>query len=373
SARVRFSSQPGVTHTIPASNEVSLEDLRNLPLPSHVSDEAYHMDIFTAASIGNVEIVERWLRNNDAANAVNRSGWSALLYAAQLDHAEICGILVSRGANVNQANKKGQTSLMLAAACGNLNTVKVLLERGADVRAADRKGREALHVAAACSQQLIVAELLTKGADPNAQDKELMTPTLEACTAGHEQTLLSLLAKGGNAYACNAQGEDGRLLAADSAKILEVIEGAPRSLTELLVRMSLEKYEDKLREENVDSLDVFFDLNDQDLTDMKIPYGPKKRMLAVIDHYEKTKEINPGAVESGNSPAVSRIDAPSSVQQQEVASTLRHIVQQNDECKRLAMTAFEHREDPAQLCQLLAQIINCCDQIATRLARHSTS
>ncbi|GMR49100.1 hypothetical protein PMAYCL1PPCAC_19295, partial [Pristionchus mayeri] len=215
---------------------------------------------------------------------------------------------------VNHANNKGQTALMLAAAEEHLATVKVLLEGGAGVCAVDRRGRRALQVAGAFSQQMIIDALLNGGAGS----------------------------------------------------------GLPRSLTELLVKMNLEKYEDKLREENVDSLNVFFDLNDQDLTDMKIPYGPKKRMLAVIDHYEKTKEINPFAVES-NSPAVSRMDAPSSVQQQEIISTLRHIAQQNDACKRLAMTSFEHREDPAQLCQLLPQIINCCDQIATRLARHSTS
>lgn len=45
----------------------------------------------------------------------------------------------------------------------------------------------------------------------------------------------------------------------------------------------------------------------------------------------------------GYGSSLSQIDAPSSVQQQEISSTLRNIAQQNDACKRLAMTAFEHR------------------------------
>ncbi|GMR49102.1 hypothetical protein PMAYCL1PPCAC_19297, partial [Pristionchus mayeri] len=84
SARVRFSSQPRVTHANPASPEASLEHLMNMPLPSIRPDEdiseayqgeiaePYHVDILESSR---VDIFRRCLiRNNDSAKAVNRTG-----------------------------------------------------------------------------------------------------------------------------------------------------------------------------------------------------------------------------------------------------------------------------------------------------------
>jgi len=104
---------------------------RCLSLPEVFDEEKYSMDPFTAASLGNSDLVDKALSRGGEyfqPDSCNGDGWTGLMYAAYLGHRSL---LLSKGANVDKRNRRGQTALMLAAGCGNTGLVRLLLSRGA--------------------------------------------------------------------------------------------------------------------------------------------------------------------------------------------------------------------------------------------------
>jgi len=65
---------------------------------------------------------------------VNRSGWSALHYAASGSDARIVALLLDRGADIDAGSPNRSTPLMMAARYGSEACVSLLLARGADAR-----------------------------------------------------------------------------------------------------------------------------------------------------------------------------------------------------------------------------------------------
>lgn len=141
----------------------------------------------------------------------------------------------------------------------------------------------------------------------------------EAAATGHEITFLALLEKGGSLEQTNSKGENASHIASgcDNQKIQQIISdhqaetakqaplaggrAARRTLSELLEEMDLGRYIDQFRHENVD-LEVFFELKEQDFVDMRIAYGPKKRMLDVIQRYKTTGVIRTDAFDTPQAP-----------------------------------------------------------------------
>ncbi|KHJ98981.1 hypothetical protein OESDEN_01038 [Oesophagostomum dentatum] len=290
---------------------------------------------------------------------------------------------------------------MMAAACGNLQVVRLLLEHGASVNRADSKDRQALHYASSCSQNAVADALLQAGADPNAADVDGMTPLLEACASGHELTTTSLLEFGGDPFIKNARGEDCHAIAGDAPKIQQLIKEhiqrsgnkaftpvepqrparRPHTLEELLEEMNLLRLIDKFKAENID-LNLFFDLAEKDFEEMGIAYGPKKRMLTVIDRYRKTGQISCEPIEVEVAPPPPYTVRPYFVQlctttedggQKEMIASMRYIRQMNDMTKQLAMEALEvarRSNNGDALRPLIIGIIDSVENITTRIARH---
>ncbi|KAJ1363178.1 hypothetical protein KIN20_022983 [Parelaphostrongylus tenuis] len=327
SSRVRFSSaRPGVAYVSPTGEQDNTEsslvtEILSKPMPPLHQEDNFRMDAHTAASIGDVGVIHALLASKKLdPNAKNLSEWTPLLYAAYLGHTNVCTVLIDAGAKLDDCNLKGQTALMMASACGNLQVVRLLLERGASVNRADSQDRQALHYASSCSQNVVVDALLQAGADPNAPDVEGMTPLLEASSSGHELTICSLLEYGGDPLLRNCRGEDCQALAGDE-KIQQLLidhikrrsstgfnnesprTRRPRTLDDLLEGMNLSRLSEKFKSENID-LNLFFDLTEKDFEEMGIAYGPKKRMLTVIDQYRKSGQISyePLEVELAHSP-----------------------------------------------------------------------
>jgi ankyrin repeat protein len=67
-----------------------------------------------------------------------------LICAAWYGHADICKILIAKGADLEAKDNEGNTALMRAAENLHHSAVKCLISHGADVNAKDNKGENAL-------------------------------------------------------------------------------------------------------------------------------------------------------------------------------------------------------------------------------------
>ena len=66
--------------------------------------------------------------NGANVNAVDNNGWTALMFAADRDQADITHLLMGRGADPNVKSKEGETALMIATEGKHEATAKVLKE-----------------------------------------------------------------------------------------------------------------------------------------------------------------------------------------------------------------------------------------------------
>jgi ankyrin repeat protein len=78
--------------------------------------------------ISKPEGVRALLMNSANINAVDKNGWSALMFAASQDESDIVRILMSRGADPNLKSKEGETALMIATSGQHKETAGVLRE-----------------------------------------------------------------------------------------------------------------------------------------------------------------------------------------------------------------------------------------------------
>ncbi|CAB0033543.1 unnamed protein product [Trichogramma brassicae] len=103
-------------------------------------------------------------------------GMTALMLAAQEGHANLCELLLDKGAQLEDQDVRGHGALTWACMRGRIQAVQLLLERGADVAACDRAGRSPLDLAACQVNQKIVQLLLDKGAAIEHVDHKGMRP-----------------------------------------------------------------------------------------------------------------------------------------------------------------------------------------------------
>lgn len=102
----------------------------------------------------------------------DRSGWTALHWAAAKDHEQALAWLLNKGASVH-ASGGSSTALIIAAHLGHSECVAELLAHGAAPNACDKKGLSAWHHAAASGSVNTVVALIGSGASlAVAQAKE---------------------------------------------------------------------------------------------------------------------------------------------------------------------------------------------------------
>lgn len=78
---------------------------------------------------------------------VNKTGWTALHYAATGGHLAIIDLLLEHHAYIDAESPNGTTPLMMAAQYGSIEAVKLLLEAGADPRLKNQLGLSAIDFA----------------------------------------------------------------------------------------------------------------------------------------------------------------------------------------------------------------------------------
>jgi ankyrin repeat protein len=140
------------------------------------------LDVFEAASVGDVERLRELVPDGSAANAWSTDGFTALHLASFFGQPKAAGLLIERGADIEAS---------------------ALNQRFA-------AGAHPLHSAVAAQQQQVIALLLKAGADPNSKQHGGFTPLLEAAQLGNADLAELLLAHGADP---RAQLDDGRTAA----------------------------------------------------------------------------------------------------------------------------------------------------------------
>lgn len=78
---------------------------------------------------------------------VNKTGWTALHYAASNGQLAIISLLIEHSAYIDAESPNGTTPLMMAAMYGSPEAVKLLLQEGADPQLKNQQGLTALQFA----------------------------------------------------------------------------------------------------------------------------------------------------------------------------------------------------------------------------------
>jgi ankyrin repeat protein len=135
-----------------------------------------------AANLNDADLVTRLLKAGANPNVRNQLGSTPLGEAAFNANTEMIRALLDAGADPNGAGADGQTPLMLIARTANVEGAKLLLAKGANPNAREsQRGQTALMWAAASSQGPMMRELLAAGAEADAKsDVDLMTPLVSA-------------------------------------------------------------------------------------------------------------------------------------------------------------------------------------------------
>jgi ankyrin repeat protein len=132
----------------------------------------------TAARTGRRGPVKALLDAGAKADAAERKGQTALMWAAADGHAEVIELLVKAGADPRARLKSGFTPLLFAAREGRTEAVRALLKAGVDVNEAipadrrgggyaPRAGMGALMLAVENGHFELALALVKAGADPN--------------------------------------------------------------------------------------------------------------------------------------------------------------------------------------------------------------
>jgi TonB family protein len=147
-------------------------DARTEPLTNIFQDSYYPKPgvtpLMKAAANADVAAMKIALRPGDDIDAVDSSGWTALMYAAASSHSEPVQFLLAAGANPNHRSPKGETPLMASAVGGMFD--EDLQRAGADINMRDSAGTTTLMILAAKGEADEVKSALDAGADATIKD-----------------------------------------------------------------------------------------------------------------------------------------------------------------------------------------------------------
>lgn len=110
------------------------------------------------------ELIQAHIARRISLDIPDRSGYSALHYAAAMGHQAVVEALLQSGGAVGLRAPDGSTPLALAAGAGHRGVLSLLVSRGAVVNAVDNRGMTPLSLASKNGQVGTVEELLGREA-----------------------------------------------------------------------------------------------------------------------------------------------------------------------------------------------------------------
>ena len=166
---------------------------------------AASLDLIEPAKLGQLARVKELIAAGAPVDAVDRRGFTPLMWAAAGGQIEMVRLLLEAGAVADRRASDGTSALMLASANGFADVVRALIARGANVAAA-RGGATAQQLAAARGHAATAALL--------AQAEGLGVRLLQASNEGHDAAVRQLLALGAPANVTDERGTTPLMFAA---------------------------------------------------------------------------------------------------------------------------------------------------------------
>jgi ankyrin repeat protein len=150
-----------------------------------------------AAALGDGAAVRTMIEANPAlVDGEDSSGATALYWAAQAGHLDVVQLLVAHQAEVNSRNRGDATPLIGAAGSGRDQVVEFLLDHGADVNARTVGGETALHSAVWMNRREVVRILLAHQANAQLRNNDGQTPLNLALESHHGAVATMLIQHG---------------------------------------------------------------------------------------------------------------------------------------------------------------------------------
>jgi ankyrin repeat protein len=144
-------------------------------------------------------VLELLLQHHAPVDLQDRSGRSALMYAALMGNDNNVGILLAWGARADLCDKQGFTAMTIALGAGHIELALKLIRRSGPVdRPAMPLKWTPLMFAAWLGQTRVVEALLRHGAQINARSGYQSTALELACISGNKTTVRTLLHAGAN-------------------------------------------------------------------------------------------------------------------------------------------------------------------------------
>ncbi|KAJ0393449.1 hypothetical protein P43SY_000757 [Pythium insidiosum] len=113
-----------------------------------------------AASLNQLDVVQRWISRRHDVNERDQEGRLALCAASQNRCLDVLSLLLASDAHVNLPERDGKTALHIACMWGRLDAATILLQHGADPTRKDLEGQLPLHAACRNGHDSVVELLL---------------------------------------------------------------------------------------------------------------------------------------------------------------------------------------------------------------------
>lgn len=168
-------------------------------------------NLITAASIGDVDLVNRLLQAGASAQATDDRGRTALLAAVYNRRGDVARVLIQAGADVNRKDGEANSPFLLAAATNQIDVVRLTLAHGADLNSTDRYDGTALIAASQHGNVEVVKLLIAAGVPVDRVNQLGWTALLEAIILGdgssrYEDVVQALLDAGADANLSDREG-----------------------------------------------------------------------------------------------------------------------------------------------------------------------
>jgi ankyrin repeat protein len=167
-------------------------------------------DLLESAKLGQAVKVKELLAGGASVHAVDRRGFTPLMWACASGNLAVANLLLENGSVVDARARDGLTPLMLASANGFIEVTRALILRGADVNAA-RNGVTARQLAVARGYATVAALL--------EEAEGFGSKLLRAAAEGNDAGVRQLLASGAPVNVTNERGVNALMMAARTGSL----------------------------------------------------------------------------------------------------------------------------------------------------------